>query len=159
MILLDCIPNDAGWRTGENAAADRGPINRVSKGAGKAATTGRGRRKQTLNHWRAVVGVISPTRCWVMSMSDPEPVQEAKNERVAPRVVVRRCGWLSPTKGEQLQECVVWDESKSGARLAVNAPGAIPDTFYIYMSLESTSRRHCRVAWRSDKQIGVKFLD
>jgi hypothetical protein len=92
-------------------------------------------------------------------MSDPEPVQEAKDERVDPRVTVRRCGWLSPTKGEQLQECVVLDESKKGARLAVNAPSGIPDKFYIYMSLESTSRRHCRVAWRSDQQLGVEFLD
>jgi hypothetical protein len=72
---------------------------------------------------------------------------------------VRRCGWLSPTKGERLQECVVVDESKTGARLTVNAPNEIPDNCYIYMSLESTSRHHCRVSWRSDKQIGIEFLD
>jgi hypothetical protein len=94
-----------------------------------------------------------------IAMSDPEPVQEAKNERADPRTTVRRCGWLSRTKGEQLRECVVVDESRKGARLAVDAPNEIPDDFYIYMSLESTSRHHCRVAWRTDKQIGVEFLD
>lgn len=94
-----------------------------------------------------------------MSEPEPEPVQEAKNERADPRTTVRRCGWLSRTKGEQLRECVVVDESRKGARLAVDAPNEIPDNFYIYMSLESTSRHHCRVAWRSDKQIGVEFLD
>jgi hypothetical protein len=96
-------------------------------------------------------------------MPDPEPVpepeQEAKDERVDARATVRRCGWISRTKGEQLRECVVWDESKSGARLVVDEPAEIPDDFYLYMSLESTSRRHCRTAWRSDKQIGVEFLD
>jgi hypothetical protein len=92
-------------------------------------------------------------------MSGSEPVQEAKDERVGPRKTVRRCGWLSRTKGEQLQECIVLDESEKGARLEVNRPSEIPDNFYIYMTLESTSRRQCRVAWRSDKQIGVEYLD
>jgi hypothetical protein len=92
-------------------------------------------------------------------MSNSEPVQEAKDERVDPRKTVRRCGWLSRTKGEQLQECIVLDESKKGARLAVNGPSEIPDNFYIYMTLESTSRRLCRVAWRSDKEIGIEYLD
>jgi hypothetical protein len=92
-------------------------------------------------------------------MSDLEPVQDAKDERADERVTVRRCGWLSRTKGEQLRECMVWDESQGGARLVVDAPGEIPDDFYIYMSLESRSRRHCRVAWRTDKEIGVQFLD
>jgi hypothetical protein len=92
-------------------------------------------------------------------MSNSEPVQEAKDERVGPRSTVRRCGWLSRTKGEQLLDCIVLDESKRGARLEVNRPSEIPDNFYIYMTLESTSRRQCRVAWRSDKQIGVEYLD
>jgi hypothetical protein len=85
--------------------------------------------------------------------------QEAQDERVHRRMTVRRCAWLSPTKGEQIQECVVMDESHKGARLAVADPGGIPDNFYIYLTLESSSRRNCRVAWRSDKQVGVEFLD
>ncbi len=92
-------------------------------------------------------------------MSDAEPVQEAKDERVERRSAVRRCGWLTRTKGEQLRECVILDESPKGARVAISAPGEIPDNFYLYMSLESTSRRHCRVAWRSVDQIGVEFVD
>ena len=87
------------------------------------------------------------------------PVQEAQNERVHRRVTVRRCAWLSRTKGEQIQECVVMDETHKGARLAVADPNEIPNAFYIYLTLESSSRRNCRVPWRSDKQIGVEFLD
>jgi len=74
-------------------------------------------------------------------------------------MTVRRCAWLSRTKGEQLRECMILNESKKGIRLAIADPSEIPDNFYIYLTLESSSRRNCRVAWRSDKQIGVEFLD
>jgi hypothetical protein len=40
----------------------------------------------------------------------------------------------------------------------VDAPEGIPDTFHIYMTLEFSSRRRCRVVWRSGTQIGVEFL-
>jgi len=53
---------------------------------------------------------------------------------------------------------VVWDESDTGMRLLVNAPDEIPDTFYVYPTLDSSSRRHCRVIWRTERQIGVEFL-
>ena len=88
-----------------------------------------------------------------------EATPEAQNERVHRRMTVRRCAWLSRTKGEQIQECVIMDESRKGARLAVADPDGVPDSFYIYLTLESSSRRNCRVAWRSNKQIGVEFLD
>jgi hypothetical protein len=91
-------------------------------------------------------------------MSDANDAQTPKDGRTDPRVTVRRCGWFVRSKGEQLRECVVWDESKTGARLLVDAPDTIPDEFYIYMSLEFTSRRHCRVVWRSSKEIGVEFV-
>ena len=74
-------------------------------------------------------------------------------------MTVRRCAWLSRTKSEQLRECMILNESKKGIRLAIADPSEIPDNFYIYLTLESSSRRNCRVAWRSDKQIGVEFLD
>ena len=74
-------------------------------------------------------------------------------------MTVRRCAWLSRTKGEQLRECMILNESEKGIRLAIADPSEIPDNFYIYLTLESSSRRNCRVAWRSDKQIGVEFLD
>jgi hypothetical protein len=92
------------------------------------------------------------------SVSDPHFAQKPKDGRINQRTKVRRCGWFIRSKGEQLRECVVWDESETGARLVVDAPNTIPDTFYIYMSIDFTSRRHCRVVWRSDKQIGIEFL-
>ena len=101
------------------------------------------------------VATADPNR----QVSSPEPVQEALDERMERRITIRRFGWLSCTKGEQLQECIVWDESTSGARLVVTTTREIPDEFHILMSFNFTSRRRCRVAWRSDTQLGVKFLD
>jgi len=44
------------------------------------------------------------------------------------------------------------------ARIIVDAPETVPDTFHIYMTLDFSSRRRCRVVWRSKSQIGVEFL-
>jgi hypothetical protein len=94
-----------------------------------------------------------------LSEPAPETPEMAPDTRLDPRVVVRRCGWLSRSKGEQLRECIVRDESAKGARLITGDIQDIPDEFYIYMSLESSSRRHCRVAWRSATEIGVQFIE
>lgn len=92
-------------------------------------------------------------------MPHPQALADDVDSRHDPRTVVRRCGWLSRTKGEQLRECIVWDESAAGACLMASDTGEIPDDFYIYMSLEFTSRRRCRVAWRTDKLLGVRFVE
>jgi len=91
-------------------------------------------------------------------MSQAESEHPPPEPRTAPRTTVRRIGWLTKAKGENLRECVVFDESEKGARLVVDVPNEIPETFYLYMSLDFTSRRRCRVAWRSKTQIGVEYL-
>jgi hypothetical protein len=91
-------------------------------------------------------------------MSDTNDPVAPKEARINPRMTVRRCGWFVQSVGEQLRECMVWDESETGARLVVDTPETFPDTFHIYMSLDFASRRRCRVVWRSNKQIGVEFL-
>jgi hypothetical protein len=91
-------------------------------------------------------------------MSDASSPQGRKDGRIEPRQTVRRCGWFVRSKGEQLRECTVWDESKTGARLLIDSPDTVPETFYIYMSLDFSSRRHCRVIWRSSREIGVEYL-
>jgi hypothetical protein len=91
-------------------------------------------------------------------MSLPEIKAPQSESRRAVRTAVRRIGWLTRARGEQIRECMVWDESDTGMRLVVDAPNEIPDTFYVYPTLDSTSRRRCRVIWRAEKQIGVEFL-
>ncbi len=78
--------------------------------------------------------------------------------RKGARVTVHRPGWIALGKGTQLLECTVWDESENGARLIIAGAGHAPDEFYLYLSLDFMSRRRCRVAWRSERQIGVEFV-
>lgn len=73
-------------------------------------------------------------------------------------MAAHRPGWIALGKGMQLLECTVWDESENGARLVIGGAAHAPDEFYLYLSLDFMSRRRCRVAWRSDTQIGVEFL-
>ena len=91
-------------------------------------------------------------------MPDTDHAQAPTDARGNQRALVRRCGWYVSLIGQQLRECTVWDESETGARLVVDAPETIPDSFHIYMTLDFTSRRRCRVVWRSGTQIGVEFL-
>lgn len=74
------------------------------------------------------------------------------------RTPARRPGWIAVTKGAPLRECFVWDESNSGARITVDRTADIPEVFFLYFSLDFSSRRKCRIAWRSDHQIGVEFV-
>ena len=91
-------------------------------------------------------------------MPDTDHAQAPTDARDSQRALVRRCGWYVSAIGQQLRECTVWDESETGARLVVDASETIPDIFHIYMTLDSSSRRRCRVVWRSKTQVGVEFL-
>jgi hypothetical protein len=51
--------------------------------------------------------------------------------------------------------CTVRNLSDSGASLEVASPIGIPDTFAI--GIEGGARR-CRVIWRKEKRIGVRFI-
>jgi PilZ domain len=52
-------------------------------------------------------------------------------------------------------DCVVRDLSERGARIKVESPMGIPDSFELV--LEAGSLRNCRVAWRTPTLIGVAF--
>jgi hypothetical protein len=91
-------------------------------------------------------------------VSDADRERAPTDVRGSQRALVRRCGWFVSSIGQQLRECTVWDESEAGARLVVDSPEAIPDIFHIYMTLDFSSRRRCRVVWRSRTQVGVEFL-
>ncbi len=52
-------------------------------------------------------------------------------------------------------DCLVRDLSDRGARLKVESPIGIPDSFDLV--LEAATVRNCRVTWRKASQIGVEF--
>ena len=59
--------------------------------------------------------------------------------------------------GMALHDCMVLDISDRGARLMIASPNEVPDDFTLLLSHDGHARRHCRVVWRTDQQIGVTF--
>jgi hypothetical protein len=48
------------------------------------------------------------------------------------------------------------DISRSGARLTVDDPSALPDEFMLALNTEL--HRWCRVVWRNDHEVGVIYM-
>ena len=63
--------------------------------------------------------------------------------------------WLgsSPTQPGRLL-----DISKGGAKVSLRNPSQIPDQVALYLTEDKSTGRDCRVAWRSDAEIGLEFL-
>ena len=57
-----------------------------------------------------------------------------------------------------IHDCTVIDISEFGARLAVETTLALPDWFVLLLTPSGHPARRCRVAWRSDEELGVEFL-
>jgi hypothetical protein len=56
--------------------------------------------------------------------------------------------------GTLLGKCVVKDISEQGAKLIYPAAEELPDQLLLTMGLD---RQHCRVMWRHQKEVGVRF--
>jgi hypothetical protein len=54
-------------------------------------------------------------------------------------------------------DCTIRNMSATGAVLEVGSPVGIPDEFTLLVKPEFV-KRNCRVAWRSAKRIGVRFV-
>ncbi len=84
----------------------------------------------------------------------PEPLQVLDNHRVAPRQRVLKAGTIEFNGG--VIDCTVRNISDTGAQIEVASQVGIPDNFWLVISGSQTPR-HCRVAWRNDKKLGVAF--
>jgi hypothetical protein len=84
----------------------------------------------------------------------PEPLQVLDNNRAAPRHRVLKAGSIEFNGG--VIDCTVRNISDTGAALEVATPLGVPDTFWLLIPGDH-ARRHCRVAWRRDRRIGVAF--
>ena len=55
-------------------------------------------------------------------------------------------------------DCQIRDMSKSGCRVRVTNPAAIPDGFVLQV-VGRGQQHSCAVSWRTAEELGVKFLD
>lgn len=80
-----------------------------------------------------------------------------KDSRKHIRRSLRYTAWIQTDDKAPLHWCVVSDISDSGARLDVNNPELLPDSFQLLLSGPGHVYRRCHSVWRSNNQIGVHF--
>lgn len=78
-------------------------------------------------------------------------------QRQAPRQREERRVWIDAGNGI-VQECTLWDISEAGVRITVDSPREVPFEFVLLLSKDGKTRRRCRVVWRSEDQVGARFL-
>jgi hypothetical protein len=83
---------------------------------------------------------------------------------MAPAAETRRAPRLRTFKGGLITfgaapaiDCLIRNMSATGAALEIGIAAGIPAEFTLVIKPEFV-KRNCRVAWRSDKRIGVPFV-
>lgn len=75
--------------------------------------------------------------------------------RASPRRRTIKGGHIVVNDGFSTFNCTVRDMSEDGARLKVDGVIGIPDSFQLAMN--DGQKFACTVAWRTEREIGVKF--
>jgi len=81
----------------------------------------------------------------------------AKDNRKAKRRDVTYRAWLRYGENSVLVPCTMQDVSQTGARLVIAGNAGIPDEFVLQLTENGPAHRRCRIAWRTEKKIGVAF--
>ncbi|HEY6258096.1 MAG TPA: PilZ domain-containing protein [Xanthobacteraceae bacterium] len=81
-----------------------------------------------------------------------------REERKSLRRFTRRSATVAFGAGKPSVDCVIWDMSDGGARLAVAHPLAdLPHYFTLDVVKDGSVKRHCEVVWTDTRFVGVKF--
>jgi PilZ domain len=81
-----------------------------------------------------------------------------KENRKSLRRTVQHNAAILNSDGSILGGCAMMDVSAQGAKLVVQGEIEIPDEFVLLLTRGGKVRRQCKVAWRKEDEIGVKFL-
>jgi hypothetical protein len=82
----------------------------------------------------------------------------SREDRKAVRRFMRRAATLTFGDQKPSVECVIWDISEGGARLAVALPLAdLPQNFTLNLFKDENVQRKCEVVWMDKRFVGVKF--
>ena len=85
------------------------------------------------------------------------PERTQPDHRNNPRRRTRlRSGKIAGRNGVFLAECLIFDRSQEGARLRLDAAGAIPDRLLIFDD-ELSSLTPASVVWRRQSELGIRF--
>ena len=81
-----------------------------------------------------------------------------REQRRGRREPMRHAAWIRCDSIPNPMTCVVWDLSEGGARLRAAQPQALPQVFTLVLDRQGKASRPCRVVWRKQSAIGVKFI-
>ena len=79
--------------------------------------------------------------------------------RRAPRRPLTATGWIVTDGRGPPAVCVLWDVSRTGARLSLMEPEKLPEKFLLLFSRDGYPGVGCRVVWRSGMNVGVEYLN
>jgi hypothetical protein len=86
----------------------------------------------------------------------PPDQDDPAERRASPRRKVLRGGQV--IQGQTILEVQVRDISEGGCRIWSRHPSAVPDHFTLRI-VGVYGERHCEVRWRSDDELGLRFLN
>lgn len=84
------------------------------------------------------------------------PTMDVTEKRQNPRRGIEHTVFMATGVGTP-QRCEMRDVSESGARLRVNDGRTAPQEFLVVLGMGLN--RWCRVMWRSEAEIGIKFIE
>jgi PilZ domain len=84
-----------------------------------------------------------------------EAIVNNREKRQSARKAIAATVHIATGIGPPLK-CTMMDVSKHGARIAVDDSESAPQEFLLL--LKNDLLRWCRVMWRSDREIGIQFI-
>jgi hypothetical protein len=88
-----------------------------------------------------------------------KPARQIWNEqRRSIREPVNFPAWISRSPGGSPIPCIILDVSEHGARIEISQMIEVPESFYLILARTGSRKRLCRIAWRTDDQIGICYL-
>jgi len=79
--------------------------------------------------------------------------------RRSPRKSLGRDVLICSADGKPIAACQLSDVSATGARLALSPRllAKLPDEFILVLAKRAKVYRHCRIVWRAQDSVGVRF--
>mgnify|MGYP005856096817 CR=1 FL=1 len=65
---------------------------------------------------------------------------------------------ITDSGGQRIAQAETLDVSNSGAKLKIDPSIELPEQFLITLSESGEVQRLCRLVWRTDAEIGVRFV-
>jgi mitochondrial fission protein ELM1 len=78
-----------------------------------------------------------------------------REQRKSVRVKVQCQAAMKTAEASPQVDCIVSDISQTGAKILIDPSVQLPQEFTLLLS--QNVKRHCKVIWRNEKQIGVRF--